>query len=175
MPDETVRGEWRRHPLPELLGKEVTCTVTGILAVGGGVAVLTGGGWWMYVVVAAAAVAVGAALVARRFPAWYHDRIVLTNRRLMVITGLRTRTAAAVPLSLAAEMRYRQSAAGRFLNWGAFLLEVAHPDPRVRQFKHLSDPNKLYRHLAEELLDPAAVEARIRAGQQRRRCPGGRC
>ncbi len=114
LPGEVTRGEWRRHWI-DMLGKRVYGPVAAIAVVGFGFGVLTGGNWLVFGLTTALATITATVLVAWRFPSWYCDRFVLTDQRLIVITGIRSRAAAAVPLARAADMSYRQTPAGRFL------------------------------------------------------------
>ncbi|WP_433298324.1 PH domain-containing protein [Actinoplanes sp. CA-030573] len=158
-PTERYRGEWKRHwihlSVPLLIGAGATL-VLGYLAgfltrqhVDGlvTVAVLV----WLGVI----------GWVAWRVFDWYFDRFILTNKRVMVVNGIITRRVAMMPLLRVTDMKYEQSALGRTLNYGTFVLESAGQDQALREVKHLPNPNELYLRVVEEMYEPQAVEARL--------------
>ena len=112
--------------------------------------------------------------VAWRVADWYFDRFILTNKRVMVVNGIITRRVAMMPLLRVTDMKYEQSALGRMLNYGTFVLESAGQDQALREVKHLPNPNELYLRVVEEMYEPQAVEARLgrrRTRPSRRRTP----
>jgi membrane protein YdbS with pleckstrin-like domain len=158
-PTERYRGEWKRHwihlSIPLSIGAGATLLL-GYLAgfltrqqVNGLVtaAVLI----WLAVI----------GWVAWEVFDWYFDRFILTNKRVMVVNGIVTRKVAMMPLLRVTDMKYEQSALGRMLNYGTFVLESAGQDQALREVKHLPNPNELYLRVVEEMYEPQAVEARL--------------
>ncbi|HEX8347884.1 MAG TPA: PH domain-containing protein [Actinoplanes sp.] len=158
-PTERYRGEWKRHWIhlstPLLVGIGVTL-ILGYLAgffakqnVDGltTVAVLI----WVGVM----------GWVTWEVFDWYYDRFILTNKRVMVVSGIITRKVAMMPLLRVTDMKYEQSPLGRLLNYGTFVLESAGQDQALREVKHLPNPNELYLRVVEEMYEPQAVEARL--------------
>jgi membrane protein YdbS with pleckstrin-like domain len=163
-PTEKFRGEWKRHPIQ--LAKEIgiaagVTIVVGLLAgylarrdVGEqitGFLVLA----WLGVIVWA----------AWKIVDWWFDRFILTNKRVMVVSGVITRNVAMMPLQRVTDMKYVQSALGRVLNYGTFELESAGQDQALRSIPHLPSPNELYLRIVEEMYEPEAVEARLAGAQ----------
>jgi membrane protein YdbS with pleckstrin-like domain len=158
-PTERYRGEWKRHWIhlstPLLVGigstlllgylagfltrQEIDGLVTAAVLVWLGVM-----GW-----------------VAWKVGDWYFDRFILTNKRVMVVNGIITRKVAMMPLLRVTDMKYEQSALGRMLSYGTFVLESAGQDQALREVKHLPNPNELYLRVVEEMYEPQAVEARL--------------
>ena len=158
-PTERYRGEWKRHWIhlstPLLVGigstlllgylagfltrQEVDGLVTAAVLIWLGVM-----GW-----------------VAWKVGDWYFDRFILTNKRVMVVNGIVTRKVAMMPLLRVTDMKYEQSALGRMLSYGTFVLESAGQDQALREVKHLPNPNELYLRVVEEMYEPQAVEARL--------------
>jgi hypothetical protein len=66
-----------------------------------------------------------------------------------------------MPLLRVTDMKYEQSALGRLLNYGTFILESAGQEQALREVKHLPNPNELYLRVVEEMYEPQAVEARL--------------
>jgi membrane protein YdbS with pleckstrin-like domain len=158
-PTERYRGEWKRHwisltpplgigagatlALGYLAGYLTRQDVNGLVTV----AVLI----WLGVI----------SWVAWRVFDWYFDRFILTNKRVMVVNGIVTRRVAMMPLLRVTDMKYEQSALGRMLSYGTFVLESAGQDQALREVKHLPNPNELYLRVVEEMYEPQAVEARL--------------
>lgn len=158
-PTERYRGEWKRHwihlstPLAIAAGATLLFgylagfltrqNINGLVTA----AVLL----WLAVIL----------WVAWRVFDWYFDRFILTNKRVMVVNGIITRRVAMMPLLRVTDMKYEQSALGRMLNYGTFVLESAGQDQALREVKHLPNPNELYLRVVEEMYEPQAVEARL--------------
>src|SRR4051812_3528197 len=158
-PTERYRGEWKRHwihlstplgigagatlALGYLAGFLTRQNVNGLVTV----AVLI----WLAVI----------GWVAWKVFDWYFDRFILTNKRVMVVNGIVTRRVAMMPLLRVTDMKYEQSALGRMLSYGTFVLESAGQDQALREVKHLPNPNELYLRVVEEMYEPQAVEARL--------------
>jgi membrane protein YdbS with pleckstrin-like domain len=158
-PTERYRGEWKRHWIH----------LSGPLGIGAGATLLLGylAGFLTRQEVdglVTAAVLIWLAVigwVAWKVFDWYFDRFILTNKRVMVVNGIITRKVAMMPLLRVTDMKYEQSALGRLLNYGTFVLESAGQDQALREVKHLPNPNELYLRVVEEMYEPQAVEARL--------------
>jgi len=158
-PTERYRGEWKRHWIhlstPLLIGIGATLLL-GYLA--GFLTRQNING----LVTAAVLIWLGVmGWVAWKVGDWYFDRFILTNKRVMVVNGIITRKVAMMPLLRVTDMKYEQSALGRMLSYGTFVLESAGQDQALREVKHLPNPNELYLRVVEEMYEPQAVEARL--------------
>jgi membrane protein YdbS with pleckstrin-like domain len=158
-PTEKFRGEWKRHWIQ--LGRE--------FAIGGLATILMGyiTGWLTkhnqaeLVTTVIVIWAVVMVFVVWRVADWYFDRFILTNKRVMVVSGIFTRNVAMMPLLRVTDMKYVQSPLGRVLSYGNFELESAGQDQALRNIKNLPNPNELYLRIVEEMYEPEAVEARL--------------
>jgi membrane protein YdbS with pleckstrin-like domain len=158
-PTERYRGEWKRHWIH----------LSGPLGIGAGATLLLGylAGFLTRqningLVTAAVLIWLGViSWVAWKVFDWYFDRFILTNKRVMVVNGIVTRKVAMMPLLRVTDMKYEQSALGRMLNYGTFVLESAGQDQALREVNHLPNPNELYLRVVEEMYEPQAVEARL--------------
>jgi len=158
-PTERYRGEWKRHWIH----------LSSPLGIGAGATLLLGylAGFLTRqningLVTAAVLIWLGViGWVAWKVVDWYFDRFILTNKRVMVVAGIITRRVAMMPLLRVTDMKYEQSALGRLLNYGTFVLESAGQDQALREVKHLPNPNELYLRVVEEMYEPQAVEARL--------------
>jgi membrane protein YdbS with pleckstrin-like domain len=159
-PTERYRGEWKRHGIS--LGWPITIGVFATFALGwlsGLLARWDGAGWLTYIVFLIWLGLMG--YVAWRVADWHFDRFILTNKRVMKISGIITRKVAMMPLLRVTDMKYEQSPLGRLLNYGTFVLESAGQDQALREVPYLPNPNELYLRVVEEMYEPAAVEARM--------------
>jgi len=158
-PTEKFRGEWKRHWIQ--LARE--------FAIGAVATVLMGyvTGWLTkhhYNSIRTAVLAIWAVIiiwVAFKVSDWWFDRFILTNKRVMVVSGIFTRNVAMMPLLRVTDMKYVQSPLGRLLSYGNFELESAGQDQALRNIKNLPNPNELYLRIVEEMYEPEAVEARL--------------
>ncbi|MEP6697164.1 MAG: PH domain-containing protein [Pseudonocardiales bacterium] len=79
-----------------------------------------------------------------RLAEWNQDRFIVTDRRIMMVTGLLTRQVAMMPLLRVTDMSYERSVAGRIFGWGTFILESAGQDQALRTIDRLPSPDVLY-------------------------------
>jgi membrane protein YdbS with pleckstrin-like domain len=100
---------------------------------------------------------------------WWYDRLVLTNKRIMLVTGVVTRQVAMLPLARVTDMLYRQSVLGRALNYGTFVVESAGQDQALREVKNLPRPRQIYLQMVEEMYAPESAARR----RERRRSEDG--
>jgi membrane protein YdbS with pleckstrin-like domain len=79
-----------------------------------------------------------------RLSEWNVDRFVVTDRRIMMVTGLVTKKVAMMPLTRVTDMSYQRSLPGRIFGWGTFVLESAGQDQALRTIDRLPSPDELY-------------------------------
>jgi membrane protein YdbS with pleckstrin-like domain len=87
---------------------------------------------------------------------WREDWFVVTDRRLLVRTGLVTRKVAMMPLIKVTDMSYDRPPVGRLLGYGEIVIESAGQDQALRRIRHLPHPDALYLEICELLFGPAA-------------------
>ena len=156
-PTERYRGEWRRH-----IARPVSRYVAVLaLAVLGIVAAPERVPQQNLTEVKGAICAAGAALALYVLLSWNAGRFVLTHKRLVLVEGVLRRRVSSVALSRTTDLRYQQSALGRALNYGNFVVEGLSWFNRLRRISDLPNPNELYLRVMEESYDPRAVEARL--------------
>jgi membrane protein YdbS with pleckstrin-like domain len=157
-PTERFRGEWRKHWVHifnQLAIAAAATLLTGWIA--GYMAKLNQDGLVTFMVVILILIL---GWVSWQVADWYFDRFILTNKRIMEVKGIITRTVAMMPLLRVTDMKYTQSPVGRILNYGDFELESAGQDQALRKIDKLPNPNELYLRIVEEMYEPEAVEAR---------------
>jgi membrane protein YdbS with pleckstrin-like domain len=158
-PTEKFRGEWKRHWVQ--LAKEIGIGVLATLVIGYATGWLAKHNQDSMVTVAILAYAAVLGWIAWQVTDWWFDRFILTNKRVMVVSGVVTRNVAMMPLLRVTDMKYVQSPLGRILNYGNFELESAGQEQALRNIKNLPNPNELYLRIVEEMYEPEAVEARL--------------
>jgi membrane protein YdbS with pleckstrin-like domain len=158
-PTERYRGEWKRHFI-HLVGP-MTWGFLATLGLGwlSGLAAQWAGGALLAILVLLWLAMMG--YLGWRVADWHFDRFILTNKRVMKVSGIITRKVAMMPLLRVTDMKYEQSPLGRMLNYGTFVLESAGQDQALREVPYLPNPNELYLRVVEEMYEPAAVEARM--------------
>ena len=87
---------------------------------------------------------------------WREDWFVVTDRRLLLRTGLVTRRVAMMPLLKVTDMSYARPPAGRVLGYGEIVIESAGQDQALRRITHLPHPDALYLEICELLFGPKA-------------------
>lgn len=162
-PTEKYRGEWRRHWIHLLVPILVVIVSTFLM---GFVSSMLAHYNARIAVTGVVLLWILALLwVAWKVSDWFVDRFILTNKRVMLISGLVTRKVAMMPLVRVTDMKYQQSPLGRMLSYGTFVLESAGQDQALREVPHLPNPNELYLRVVEEMYEPEAVEARLGNGE----------
>jgi len=75
---------------------------------------------------------------------WLEDYFVVTSQRLLLATGVLTRTINMMPLSKVTDMRFERSGWGRVLGYGKFVVESAGQDQALQTVDFLPYPEQLY-------------------------------
>lgn len=90
---------------------------------------------------------------------WRFDRIVLTNRRVIVVEGLIVRKVGMMPFVKVTDLGYTRSFFARLLGYGAVRLESAGQVQDLEHIKYVPNPDAFYRFLSELVLGPSNTEA----------------
>jgi len=75
---------------------------------------------------------------------WAVDYFVVTSERILLTSGVFTRSVAMMPLSKVTDMSFHRSFAGRMLGFGDFVVETAGQDAVLRRIDHVPYPEQLY-------------------------------
>ncbi|HEX3814895.1 MAG TPA: PH domain-containing protein [Mycobacteriales bacterium] len=79
---------------------------------------------------------------------WYAERLVITNKRFLLTTGLLTRKVAIMPLTKVTDMTYQRSVFGQILGYGVFIVESAGQDQALSRITFLPHPDDLYQQIS---------------------------
>jgi uncharacterized membrane protein YdbT with pleckstrin-like domain len=128
----------RRHPAVLL---RPVAEVTAGLLVAGFVTATVGGGpggivWWLW-----------AALLVRlawKVFAWSLEFFIVTEHRVMLITGVLNRKVAMMPLAKVTDIALERPFVGRLIGYGTFVLESAGQDQALREVEYMPYPEQLY-------------------------------
>jgi membrane protein YdbS with pleckstrin-like domain len=97
---------------------------------------------------------------------WYYEEIAVTNRRVLLITGILTRKVAIMPLIKVTDLTFEQTLQGRLLHYGTFIIESAGQDQALSRIDYLAHPLQRYRDVTALLFgtnadqDPEDVRER---------------
>jgi membrane protein YdbS with pleckstrin-like domain len=75
---------------------------------------------------------------------WAVDYFVITSERILLTSGVFTRSVAMMPLTKVTDMSFHRSFAGRMLGFGDFVVESAGQDQALRRIDHIPYPEQLY-------------------------------
>jgi membrane protein YdbS with pleckstrin-like domain len=75
---------------------------------------------------------------------WLENYFVVTPQRILLVTGIFTRSVNMMPLTKVTDMSFQRSAMGRLFGYGEFVVESAGLDQALRRIDHLPYPEQLY-------------------------------
>jgi len=85
---------------------------------------------------------------------WRMDHFVVTNRRVLLVSGVLTKKTAVMPLLKVTDLTYEQTPIARILGYGTFLFESAGQDQALSRVSHLpGGPRQLYKQISELLFN----------------------
>ncbi len=123
------------RPVAEVLGGlALAGLLSTTVAHGNGTAMLVIWGLWLLLVLR---------LIYKIYE-WLDEYFVVTSQRLLLATGVVTKTVNMMPLSKVTDMRFERSARGRILGYGKFVVESAGQDQALHTIDHLPYPEQLY-------------------------------
>jgi len=94
---------------------------------------------------------------------WRNERLVVTDRRLLMLNGLISRRLAVMPLRKVTDMTFTQPLLGRLFDrygWGTFVFESAGQDQAFHTIPFLPRPDELYQRLTNEIFGENGIYAR---------------
>lgn len=99
---------------------------------------------------------------------WYVEKLVVTDKRLLLLTGIVSRNVAIMPLVKVTDLTFHRSATGLMLGYGRFVVESAGQDQALSTIDFVPKPEKLYIQISELLFggDKGAPGALVTAAQR---------
>jgi membrane protein YdbS with pleckstrin-like domain len=89
---------------------------------------------------------------------WAVDYFVITSERILLTSGVFTRSVAMMPLSKVTDMSFHRSFAGRLLGYGEFVVESAGQDQALRKIDHIPYPEQLYLVVCGRIFKDSAAQ-----------------
>lgn len=89
---------------------------------------------------------------------WAVDYFVITSDRILLTSGVFTRSVAMMPLSKVTDMSFHRSFAGRLFGYGEFVVESAGQDQALRRIDHIPYPEQLYLVVCGRIFKDAAAQ-----------------
>lgn len=75
---------------------------------------------------------------------WYVERIVVTDKRFMIIEGIITRSVQMMPVSKVTDLTYKRSFAARLLGYGTLVVESAGQIQALNEIEYLPNPEQIF-------------------------------
>jgi membrane protein YdbS with pleckstrin-like domain len=79
-----------------------------------------------------------------RLADWHFDHLMITNKRLLKVSGIIYRKVQTMPLSKITDLTYNRDPLGKLLGYGEFVVESAGQDQALSNIKYLPRPDRLY-------------------------------
>ena len=97
--------------------------------------------------------------LALRVGEWWMRHFIVTNRRVLLTSGIIVRTVALLPLRRITDLTWEETFFGQILGYGSFRFESAGQDQALRHLTYMPDAQRRYRQVSELLFgsDQAAA------------------
>ena len=80
---------------------------------------------------------------------WWIERIVVTDKRVMISSGLITHNLGMMPLSKVTDLTFQRSLGGRMLGYGTIKIESAGQNQAFERIDYLPRPEEIYEAISE--------------------------
>ena len=80
---------------------------------------------------------------------WWTERIVVTDKRLMLSRGIITHNLGMMPLSKVTDLTFQRSLGGRMLGYGTVIVESAGQNQAFERIGYLPRPEEIYEAISE--------------------------
>jgi hypothetical protein len=99
---------------------------------------------------------------------WYVEKLIVTDKRILLLTGIVTRKVAIMPLVKVTDLTYNRSSTGLLLGYGQFVAETAGQDQALSTIDYVPRPEQLYMQISELLFggDKGAPGALVTSAQR---------
>ena len=89
--------------------------------------------------------------LALRVGEWWMRHFIVTNRRVLLTTGIVVRTVALLPLRRITDLTYKETLLGQLLGYGTFRFESAGQQQALSEITYLPRADLLYRDVSDLL------------------------
>ena len=80
---------------------------------------------------------------------WWIERIVITDKRVMLAEGIVTHNVGMMPLSKVTDLTFRRTFGGRILGYGTLIVESAGQIQALNKIRYMPRPEEIYEALSE--------------------------
>ena len=80
---------------------------------------------------------------------WWIERIVITDKRVMLAEGVVTLNVGMMPLSKVTDLTFRRTFGGRLLGYGTLIVESAGQIQALNKIRYIPRPDEIYEALSE--------------------------
>ena len=80
---------------------------------------------------------------------WWIERIVITDKRVMIAQGIITHNVGMMPLGKVTDLTFRRTLAGRLLGYGTMVVESAGQIQALNEIDYMPRPEEIYEALSE--------------------------
>jgi uncharacterized membrane protein YdbT with pleckstrin-like domain len=80
---------------------------------------------------------------------WWIERIVITDKRVMLAEGIITHRVAMMPLGKVTDLTFERSLGGRMFGYGTIVVESAGQIQALNKIEHMPQPEEVYEALSE--------------------------
>jgi membrane protein YdbS with pleckstrin-like domain len=80
---------------------------------------------------------------------WWIERIVVTDKRVMIAQGIVVHNVGMMPLGKVTDLTFRRSLSGRMLGYGTMVVESAGQIQALNQIDYMPRPEEIYEALSE--------------------------
>ena len=105
---------------------------------------------------------------AWRIADWFNETLIVTDKRLLLLTGIFYRNVAIMPLVKVTDLTYHRSASGMTFGYGKFVVESAGQDQALSTIDFVPHPDRLYQQISDLLFggDKGAPGALVTTAQR---------
>ena len=89
--------------------------------------------------------------LALRVGEWWMRHFIVTNRRVLLTTGIVVRTVALLPLRRITDLTYKETLLGQLLGYGTFRFESAGQQQALSEITYLPHADQMYRRVSDLL------------------------
>ena len=80
---------------------------------------------------------------------WWTERIVVTDKRVMLAKGIITHNVGMMPLGKVTDLTFQRSLGGRMLGYGTVIVESAGQNQAFERIKYVPRPEEVYEAISE--------------------------
>ncbi|WP_018684075.1 PH domain-containing protein [Actinokineospora enzanensis] len=90
---------------------------------------------------------------------WWVERIVVTDKRFMMTTGVFTTRVLMMPISKVTDLTYKRTATGRMIGYGTMVVESAGQIQALNNIEYLPKPEQVYDAISELVFGDKKAQA----------------